>query len=55
MLLTKIKFSKFYNCKQYFFKLVRILVNENILFVSIWDPTVHEHIHNQGTLFLTQD
>jgi len=25
------------------------------LMFSIWDPTIHEHIHNQGTLFLTQD
>jgi hypothetical protein len=39
-LLTKINLSKFSDFKWHRLKLVRILANENILFVSIWDPIV---------------
>ncbi len=39
-LLTKINLPNFFDCKQHFLRLVRISTNENILFVSIWDPTI---------------
>jgi hypothetical protein len=39
-LLTKINLSNFLNCKWHFLRLVRILVNENILLISIWYPTI---------------
>jgi hypothetical protein len=54
-LLTKINLFRKFNCKRNLLKLVRIPINENILSFSIWDPTIHEHIHNQGTFFLTRD
>ncbi len=39
-LLTKIKFSKFYDCKQHFLRFVSMPAKEKILSISICDPTM---------------
>ncbi len=39
-LLTKINLSKFFECKRHLLRLVRIPIDENIISVSIWNPTI---------------
>jgi hypothetical protein len=44
---SKINLSKKIYYKRHLLRLIRILANENILFISIWDPTIPKKILTQ--------